>query len=669
MTNSNNKWKGKFLPCGGFLDNLRQKATQLIWRPPGPHLEAVKWKFKTVLLLFKYTPLPQHHNSLDGHRLLVPNVFIRVSTKSCCKILRAKNQKFVEYQADRFSAGFRIRPTAAIEEGFSIIYRGFHKGGYGPDPRRILQDTWRIRTDVSATYPGVSCADPGRIRIVSFAYPYPRRLRQDSKHLISWKLVVQVNMTMKPSFESLAKSPVDFTTSFRTGCRTVVGTGDGALSDSTVQNFYTFYFFIEILKRLQREAFADLMKMRGKLEMLEKQFTHYLSTTRGSSIRGAKTQLKGEVQVGGAFLIMQNGSSHEFHSLVEQARMKTGTEVKFTFETFFRERDLLVTECIAGQGCISDGDVLGGMLTLGKILYSANINDYLSLSVVPLGAKGKDTTTILNPLQDQALTGFFASGPDLFQYCQGSALGVTIKGPNVACSLGKYLSGWGGHSSSSLHGFSDAEVSPLCSSTLGQVLFQPSEGIKFACSGLHRYWPSPPLPSSRILQWSEIGPLIFSNIPLKYSESLGSSSNTSFTQHSGSSVDSFSKGISTQSVAFSVDAEFSEGMRIGGWLQMERLGWMQEPGGRSLQWALGLSEFSEDGLGWGFSIGQSRQDPFGMHRSKEMHCDPGKLPHIQLEAFLKIDCGKGFTLQPGLLYLTNRNAQIPALMLRSTWSL
>ncbi|KAH9320344.1 hypothetical protein KI387_043940 [Taxus chinensis] len=254
---------------------------------------------------------------------------------------------------------------------------------------------------------------------------------------------------------------------------------------------------------------------------------------------------------------MQNGSSHEFHSLVEQARMKTGTEVKFTFETFFRERDLLVTECIAGQGCISDGDVLGGMLTLGKILYSANINDYLSLSVVPLGAKGKDTTTILNPLQGQALTGFFATGPDLFQHCQGTALGATIKGPNLAFSLGKYLSGWGGHSSGSLHGFSDAEASPL--------LFQPSEGMKFARSCLNRYWPSIPLPSSRILQWSEIGPLIFSNIHLKGSKSWGSSSNTSFSQHPSSSLNSISKGISTQSVSFSVDAEFSEGLQIGGW--------------------------------------------------------------------------------------------------------
>lgn len=272
-------------------------------------------------------------------------------------------------------------------------------------------------------------------------------------------------------------------------------------------------------------------------------------------------------------------------------------------------------------------------------------------------------------LQDQALTGFFATGPDLFRHCQGSALGATIKGPNLSFSIGKYLSGWGDRSwVSSLHGFSETEVSPFCLSTLGQLLFQPSEGIKFACSGLNRYWPSP-RSSSRIFKWSEIGPLILSNIHLKGFKNCGSSSNSFLNQPPGLADNSNSKGISTQSVAFSVDTEFSEGMRIGGWLQIEREGWMQEPGRKCLQWALCLSGFPEDGLCWGLNIGQSRQDPFSMRRGREIDCHPDKLPQIQLEAFLKIDCGKGFTLQPGLVHVTNRNAQIPALMLRFAWSL
>lgn len=218
---------------------------------------------------------------------------------------------------------------------------------------------------------------------------------------------------------------------------------------------------IEILKRLQREAFLDLMKMRDKLEMIEKRLTHHASNNQASSLGGAKTQFKGDIKAGGAFIMMEHESSQQLCCSLAQARMKTGIEVKFTFETFFRERDLLVTECVAVQSCTSDSDVFGGPLTLSKVLYAAHINDYLSLSVVPLGAKGKDIAGSLNPLQDHALTGFSDTGPDLFRHCQGSAIGATIKGPNLAISAGKYLSGWGAHPSGS--------ASPVCSGTLGQV--------------------------------------------------------------------------------------------------------------------------------------------------------------------------------------------------------
>ena len=109
--------------------------------------------------------------------------------------------------------------------------------------------------------------------------------------------------------------------------------------------------------------------------------------------------------------MMENENSQQLCSSLDQARMKTGIEVKFTFETFFREGDLLVTECVADQSCTSDSDVFGGPLTLGKVLCSVHIKDFLSFTVVPLGAKGKDIAASLNPLQDHALTGFFDTGP------------------------------------------------------------------------------------------------------------------------------------------------------------------------------------------------------------------------------------------------------------------
>lgn len=421
---------------------------------------------------------------------------------------------------------------------------------------------------------------------------------------------------------------------------------------------------IEILKRLQRETFSDMMKMRDRLELIEKRFTHHASNNQASSLGGTKTNFKGDVKAGGAFIMMENESSQQLCSSLDQARMKTGIEVKFTFETFFRERDLLVTECVAGQSCTSDSDVFGGPLTLGKVLYSVHINDFLSFTFVPLGAKGKDIAASLNPLQDHALTGFSDTGPDIFRHCQGSSIGAIIKGPNVAISAGKYLSGWGTHPSGS--------ATPVCSGTLGQVLFQPLETIIFAFSALNGYLQSPPHPSSKSLHWSEIGPLIFSNVCLKGTNSFGASSSISSAEcHSLPSLSFNSKGISTQSVAFSAEAEFSESMQIGGWLQADKEDWLCRSGRKSWQWALCLSKFPENGFGWGLNIGQSRQGPFSKQRSQEMHLPDAKHPvsQIQLEAFAKIHCGRGFTLQPGLLYVTNGNARIPALMLRASWSL
>eukprot|EP01018_Ginkgo_biloba_P019165 Gb_04163 [translate_table: standard] len=427
----------------------------------------------------------------------------------------------------------------------------------------------------------------------------------------------------------------------------------------------------EALKRLQREAFSDIMKMRDRLDLIEKRFTHFVSSNKqDGSFGGAKTQLKGEVKAGAAFVIMQDESSRQSCSSLEQAKMKTGVAAKFTFETFFRERDFLITECVAGQNCMSDDDVFLGPLTLGKVLYSANINDYLSLFVAPVGAKGKDAAVILNTLQEQALTEFSGNGPALFRHCEGSAIGATVKGSNLAISAAKYLSAWGGPPPGSWHSISNA--GPFCLCTLGQVLFQPSEGMLFAFSGLNRFWPTLHFPSSNSLHWSEIGPFIFSKIRSNQANTVASTSTSVSKYLSMPTTDFEGKGTSTQSVALSAEAEFSESMRIGGWLQMERGDWLQESGRKSLQWAVCLSEFREDCIGWGLSIGQSRKNLFIPDiNNEEPYSGSGELPEsqMQLEAFLRIHCGRGFILQPGLLYVMNKHAHTPALMLQSSWSL
>ncbi|KAH9558035.1 hypothetical protein CY35_07G115900 [Sphagnum magellanicum] len=260
------------------------------------------------------------------------------------------------------------------------------------------------------------------------------------------------------------------------------------------------------LKRLQREAFADLLKVRERLDKLE----HHTGLRQSKAASGedstgpAKTHLKGEVNAGTAFVLMEDNSSRCSRAAIVQAGLHTGLDIRFTFETPFREKDLLLTQCTAGHSG-SDRSILGGPISITKIIYSAHVTDDLTVMVAPLGAHGSDMTEIVNPLQGQALTEFARAGPALYNHCYGSALGATLKGNSSALSVSQYLSDWGSGSSLSPDSSSNG---PLCLSTLAQILFQPWENSVFSLSVVNRFWPSPPLPSSSGLHWSEMGALV-----------------------------------------------------------------------------------------------------------------------------------------------------------------
>ena len=152
---------------------------------------------------------------------------------------------------------------------------------------------------------------------------------------------------------------------------------------------------LEIMKRLQREVFSDLMKLRERLEKIEQ--IRRPSDQQG----GAKTRLKGEAKAGVAFVLIDDiSNSRQARDALVNAGMQSGLDVSFTFETRFRERDTLITQCVSGQGSsVGDGRALGGSLALGKVQYVTHVSDDISLSFVPLGAQGKDVTEIINVLQ------------------------------------------------------------------------------------------------------------------------------------------------------------------------------------------------------------------------------------------------------------------------------
>uniref|UniRef100_A0A3Q7G093 Uncharacterized protein n=1 Tax=Solanum lycopersicum TaxID=4081 RepID=A0A3Q7G093_SOLLC len=60
---------------------------------------------------------------------------------------------------------------------------------------------------------------------------------------------------------------------------------------------------IEILKRLQREAFSDIMKLRDRQEKLERELAFFKSS-KGSPFQETSTHVRGEFDAVGALLMI-----------------------------------------------------------------------------------------------------------------------------------------------------------------------------------------------------------------------------------------------------------------------------------------------------------------------------------------------------------------------------
>lgn len=131
-----------------------------------------------------------------------------------------------------------------------------------------------------------------------------------------------------------------------------------------------------ILKRFQKEAFSELMKLRDKQEKLEKMLLYQKYST-GSPFQQARTYIKTAFSVIGSLLVFEDDFLDSADRL-ERSGIRTGVNSKLTFETVIRDRDSLVAEF---------GKVQSGPFGLNRLTYHASINDLFSLVVVPVGAQ------------------------------------------------------------------------------------------------------------------------------------------------------------------------------------------------------------------------------------------------------------------------------------------
>ncbi|PKA54041.1 hypothetical protein AXF42_Ash016206 [Apostasia shenzhenica] len=368
---------------------------------------------------------------------------------------------------------------------------------------------------------------------------------------------------------------------------------------------------IEILKRLQREAFSDLMKLRDRQDKVERILSFY-KTGKGGPFQDASTHIKGLINGDCALTFLEDDYQLACDNL-DRSGAKRGIDLRFTFETPINQRDLLVAEFLAGPYGFTDQN--NANLALAKLMYLANVYDWLSAALVPIGAQCMDFGA---PTSQQGTKRGRRSSfwPPQFQQCQSCGIGFTVKDSTIAASLAGLVSGTREK---------DSSVDYIDLSTFFQVLYQPSQEARLAMSAVWRCRSS--------TQHLKLGPIA---LPPSNSK-----------QGTSSSTPSKGVDVSTQaSIALMLESQLDGGTNLDGWIEM----WKSCPGG--LKWGVSLSDSPDDELGWGLKMGGHSE---------------GHFKQLWMEGFLTFNLGDKAVLQPGILYMVNGNSRTPALLLRSSW--
>ncbi|XP_047327230.1 uncharacterized protein LOC124930905 [Impatiens glandulifera] len=382
---------------------------------------------------------------------------------------------------------------------------------------------------------------------------------------------------------------------------------------------------IEILKRLQKEAFSDLLKLRDRQDKVERILSVY-KFSKGSPFQETSTRVRGDVDMMGA-LLMMNDVDENSCDLLKRARISTGVYSRITFETTVREHDTLAVEFVARDR--NQDDVLGTSLSLSKLFYESSIRDWCSMVAIPVGAHCKDVAVATSSRHKKRVFNYCSLfGPPLLNEHHGSALALLVRKAKVVASLAQFTSrlieqpGYG-----FVRYFT----------TFGQLACQLSTSTRVSILGKHQIHGSA---RKQAIPGALIMPFGLGN-NFRTAETLIETSELPVgMQHSDAAG----------SVALMMESELDESTRIGAWVEMQNLN------SKNLQWNISVSDMPEGEIGWGLSLGGSTQGPKCWN-------------HFQVETLLNINYCKKFNLQPALVYLMDGTSQFPGMMIRCNWSL
>ncbi|KAJ3682463.1 hypothetical protein LUZ60_015036 [Juncus effusus] len=386
---------------------------------------------------------------------------------------------------------------------------------------------------------------------------------------------------------------------------------------------------VDILKRLQREAFSELMKLRDRQEKLEKSLLFHKFS---SPFQKSSAHVKAAFNVIGSLLIFDDDFVDSTDRL-ERYGTKTGVSSIFTFETDVRERDNLIAEF---------GTTGIGSFGLNRLMYNANLNDFLSLVLIPFGARCNNFRFDSNFKQGSSDANF-TNSPPLFQQFHNCAIGLTLKGHNFRASIAQLIG-------PSMVNTESADMKNCHLTTFGEIAYKPLEDIKISLSTLFQICK----PSSHLVKISNLS---FPLIHLKKSirsvvllQSTGTDTDTGTGIDTG--IDTGTGTNSSQSIALNLNCEYLESTKLEGWIELNKP--LSE---NMIKFGGSLCDLPENEIGWGLRSGGVIKGNFE------------RIEGFQMEGFLNFELGRGGNakLQPGVVFVSGGGNRVAALVLRSCW--
>lgn len=147
------------------------------------------------------------------------------------------------------------------------------------------------------------------------------------------------------------------------------------------------------------------MKLRDRQEKVERVLSFYQSSKVGP-FQETTTHVRGHVDFLGAFLVLDNVNKQNLDDDEDDMwGIRTGIDSRFVFETSIGQRGSGAAEFVATDRGNEHCDEKP--LSLAKLSFTANVDDWFSLVAMPIGARCRDVAIASNSFDQVLLTIFF----------------------------------------------------------------------------------------------------------------------------------------------------------------------------------------------------------------------------------------------------------------------